>query len=767
MLTGSSNISKMKRDGCLSDKNGTYQRYKKRIRRSRRLAKIVRFEQDVQYKKEYGEKTIRSLFSFRLLLELPSEMLSCVLSYLNAKELMNIRCVNKQLLNLVDNNAAIWSKVSFQNLWPTSTNEKELFRRGSDALNVESLIKLGLDHLYHYNLTAHSEKSEKKVQLNAMFAANYFRSMDICISPKKPLTWMLIRPPWSAMRIFCLKQAIFDQINKFKMTNLNGSPSYNLGKIMNMEMNNTSNGIDNLKLAADDGCSYGLYEQLILTKNLSTDRGSTLKWFRELLRCSSTGNKDATFELCQFLINNEKEQYLNTNQAEEICRNLFLNCTPSGIDRLETFQPKVNGLMRCILIDWLAEVAYMKDMSHQVLHAAVQYIDRYLMTRIIERPKLQLLGITCLLIAAKSHDDPRHVHMLTVRESSWLTDQTYQYEDVVKMMGEIMGTFKGDIWFTTSYDYLNILLSFAEVNSETKYLAHYLHDISLQFTSFGSTKPSLLAASVLYLANSLLKQGCLWADRLIKYTGFEVKDLVNCAALLHYKGFVCPAMRDDRDLPLESIKNRYLSDQMSCVASMTILTEDELQHVIVSSDDTLSCISNEPLYFTVIAEIDDTLNVSVKSIDYYGDCEYDNANSSFEDQSFCVGRSRFSSYHSVDDFSDDETTMDADSFTYYHKFDVNEQRKDNFTPIFHSASASLNNSNKNISKDSSFQFDFVDQHEKSIVEFVPDDSIPTSSKNSASNFNGRCLKRKSTTTVNSYSKNIVAKRTRSSNQLDS
>lgn len=36
-------------------------------------------------------------------------------------------------------------------------------------------------------------------------------------------------------------------------------------------------------------------------------------------------------------------------------------------------------------------------------------------------------------IFSRSHYDARQVHILTVRESSWLTDQTYQYEDVVRL----------------------------------------------------------------------------------------------------------------------------------------------------------------------------------------------------------------------------------------------------------------------------------------------------------------------------------------------
>ena len=94
-------------------------------------------------------------------------------------------------------------------------------------------------------------------------------------------------------------------------------------------------------------------------------------------------------------------------------------------------------------MDWLGEVAYMKDMSNSVLQASVALVDRYLKTRVVDRNKLQLLGITCLLVAAKTcASTARQVHILTVRESSWLTDSTYSYEDVVKWVAPA-----GVVWY--------------------------------------------------------------------------------------------------------------------------------------------------------------------------------------------------------------------------------------------------------------------------------------------------------------------------------
>jgi len=146
---------------------------------------------------------------------------------------------------------------------------------------------------------------------------------------------------------------------------------------------------DHLEEAVNFNCSHAKYELLSMQKNaISTDAGKT------------THNQEAVFDFVRCLLSNHscKNEMMNT---KELARDLFGGCQCSKIDKLEQYQPKINSLMRCILVDWLAEVAYMKDMSHQVLHAAVAYVDRYLMSRVVERTKLQLLGIACLLLAAK------------------------------------------------------------------------------------------------------------------------------------------------------------------------------------------------------------------------------------------------------------------------------------------------------------------------------------------------------------------------------
>ena len=145
-------------------------------------------------------------------------------------------------------------------------------------------------------------------------------------------------------------------------------------------------------------------------------------------------------------------------------------------------------------------------------------------------------------------------------------------------------------------------------------------------------------------------------------------------------------MKDDRGLPLESIKALYRGERFHAVANIPPQDESTIKSRILAADSSLSCISTEPLQFDIVStEVDETFNTSIKSVDYYGDSECEMDSDSDFDESFCVGRNRLSSYHSVEEFSDDETTMDANSL-HFNNSDVLLPLKENFTPIFGSNS---------------------------------------------------------------------------------
>lgn len=67
---------------------------------------------------------------------------------------------------------------------------------------------------------------------------------------------------------------------------------------------------------------------------------------------------------------------------------------------IESIQADVNPNMRGILVDWLVEVAEEYKLVSDTLYLTVSYIDRYLSFNAVNRQRLQLLGVSAMLIAS-------------------------------------------------------------------------------------------------------------------------------------------------------------------------------------------------------------------------------------------------------------------------------------------------------------------------------------------------------------------------------
>jgi hypothetical protein len=77
--------------------------------------------------------------------------------------------------------------------------------------------------------------------------------------------------------------------------------------------------------------------------------------------------------------------------------------------------------MRAILVDWLVEVVNKYRQQPETLHLAVSIMDRYLMKRMVARTRLQLVGVTALLIASKFEQTFRYeVCCLRAEPCMWL-----------------------------------------------------------------------------------------------------------------------------------------------------------------------------------------------------------------------------------------------------------------------------------------------------------------------------------------------------------
>ncbi|XP_024452948.2 cyclin-A2-4 isoform X2 [Populus trichocarpa] len=136
---------------------------------------------------------------------------------------------------------------------------------------------------------------------------------------------------------------------------------------------------------------------------------------------------------------------------------------------METVQQDITQIMRGILVDWLVEVSEEYKLVPDTLYLTVYLIDWFLSQNYIERHRLQLLGITCMLIASKYEEIcPPHVE-----EFCFITDNTYTSIEVLKMETQVLIFFGFQIIAPTAKTFLRRFLRAAQASYKSPTLEHY------------------------------------------------------------------------------------------------------------------------------------------------------------------------------------------------------------------------------------------------------------------------------------------------------
>ena len=97
--------------------------------------------------------------------------------------------------------------------------------------------------------------------------------------------------------------------------------------------------------------------------------------------------------------------------------------------------------MRAILIDWLVEVHLKFKLVPESLYLTVNLIDRYLEKEQVNRQRLQLVGVTAMLIACKYEE----IYPPIVKDFVYITDNAYSKEEILEMERKMLQTLDFDI----------------------------------------------------------------------------------------------------------------------------------------------------------------------------------------------------------------------------------------------------------------------------------------------------------------------------------
>lgn len=136
-----------------------------------------------------------------------------------------------------------------------------------------------------------------------------------------------------------------------------------------------------------------------------------------------------------------------------------------------TKQTEVNRIMRATLFNWLLEVATKFQLNPRTIFLCAHIFDRYLTKTNIEKKNLQLLGITCLYIAAKFED----VQPPRIRDLCFLCNDIYKPDDILLLEGNILSSLNFDLIFVSAYDVVEINMALNNIfNVNTNNLVMFI-----------------------------------------------------------------------------------------------------------------------------------------------------------------------------------------------------------------------------------------------------------------------------------------------------
>ncbi|XVE67304.1 hypothetical protein DITRI_Ditri08aG0149900 [Diplodiscus trichospermus] len=198
--------------------------------------------------------------------------------------------------------------------------------------------------------------------------------------------------------------------------------------------------------------------------------------------------------------------------------------SPHYMDR----QFDINEKMRAILIDWLIEVHYKFELMDETLFLTVNLIDRFLERCTVIRKKLQLVGMTAMLLACKYEE----VSVPLVEDFVLLSDKAYTRKDVLDMEKLMVNTLQFNMSVPTPYVFMRRFLKAAQFDKKLEFLSFFLIELCLVEYKMLRFPPSLLAAAAIYTAQSSLCRFKNWTRTSEWHSKYSEDQLLECSKLM-------------------------------------------------------------------------------------------------------------------------------------------------------------------------------------------------------------------------------------------
>ncbi|KAG6831065.1 hypothetical protein H0H92_012988 [Tricholoma furcatifolium] len=190
-------------------------------------------------------------------------------------------------------------------------------------------------------------------------------------------------------------------------------------------------------------------------------------------------------------------------------------------------QKELAWKMRGILTDWLIQVHVRFRLLPETLFLCINIIDRFLSARVVSLAKLQLVGVTCMFIAAKFEEiiAPSVSHFLMCADASYTEAEILQAERYV------LKTLDWNMSYPNPVHFLRRVSKADDFNVKVRTLAKYLLEIGCLEWRLIAAPPSLMAAASIWLARLALGME-VWTPNLAHFSSYPESALVPTANLM-------------------------------------------------------------------------------------------------------------------------------------------------------------------------------------------------------------------------------------------
>uniref|UniRef100_A0A3Q3LF13 G2/mitotic-specific cyclin-B2 n=1 Tax=Labrus bergylta TaxID=56723 RepID=A0A3Q3LF13_9LABR len=203
---------------------------------------------------------------------------------------------------------------------------------------------------------------------------------------------------------------------------------------------------------------------------------------------------------------------------------------------------EITERMRALLVDWLVQVHSRFQLLQETLYLTVAVLDRFLQVQPVSRRKLQLAGVTAMLVACKYEE----MYAPEVGDFAYITDNQLVLRSLNFELGRPLP--------------LHFLRRASKVGSsdvERHTLAKYLMELTLIDYDMVHYRPSEVAAAALCLSQLLL-DGVPWSATQQHYSTYDEAHLK--PVMQHIAKNIVTV--NDGKTKFQAVKNKYSSSKL-------------------------------------------------------------------------------------------------------------------------------------------------------------------------------------------------------------